>query len=1255
MPSSRYLEELMRPSLGTRVLDTLLTPIGTAGKVLDTPGSVIRGLLAGESERALRGIFDTSQRVSGTELMGGAPDEFSWRGLGAEIATDPLNFLAVGKTTKAGELLKRSKNLEAAIAAERSIGAEIPSVGTRLYRNSRKLSELSDELTKMGQAGRRYTDTLAEQAATGQRSLLSFDVPFTDINVPLIKGEGAFKALGKAGEGIKAIPGIEKLSHGLNKTFNTSYNPETRKFLTINEKAMRAEHAILKREGETRAEQAVSQLYKLRDDLAKQYNLTGEQASHKLTMAIEKGELGGVPDIGKFVKPYVQITQDLFKEGVYEGIPGMQQIQSGMGYSPHYFTPAGLEFMKKRMNTLNKRKEFLRTLRTNIPGFTLQRKFMPDKAIPEINLLARQKFGIDFDIMNPDIIDNLGKRMLAQSNAIADRRLTEGYIKMFGVTNEARKQMPKVSLQRNNLVNGPALFKKLADKKKGPTLTTAFHVGDQVGKPFKFYKDKAGNVIPTTAKDTAAAVKYAKFERQLAKDSKEIERLKALANSNLRPQAMKPLTPKRELELQDKINKILERYPADLANSDPFDPYMSTKTLEEHLLGSKEWAHGTTNLSLDKILDEGFKAKKPSPQWKSSAVIPGKSAMFFGPEKVAYNFAGTASGRYPGAVEHSTRDFDEFLFDKFLKENPQHQKAVDKVTRDLVESAIKAFKANNPGITAKQLKAFQRERMKIVKPMLHSSYGRYLPPEVDKAFLIFQRKPENVRLNKKAFIKSSPRELLKLGLLHDEVGAHVDDWTAGVKTGTYLDGGDASNIQQLMAKGISKDMLERTSDNTAKLAYGTQRAWSYKDNVIRWNPKDSQAAINKLFDDADVGRYIPKEQAHNLKRMLTDVNTPDFAKSFVKVVDTVNALYRGGLTTFFPAYHVRNGLSGAFMNTLAGVKDPRAYIEAYNDLRKLSPMKEEELRGLGVLGKGQHEETRKMIEEAKLHRLGHGGTVAKAAGKSYATMQHLGQSVDNLNRYTLYKSMLKKGFTPSEAAAEVKKFHFDYADLTPTEKNVMRRAVLFYTFMRNNIPLMLKQVVENHRAVTMYNRLTGQTNANIQEPTWMLNSFFLGKDDQGDPRRFNLGLPLQDPDRFNTDGKGLQRFAQIFFSMFTPLATVPVEMTTGRSLFYDRALEGGALSRFGKASPFARFVGTAERAWDNPQTEAIRALTSVNIQSPSRKEIVRNNQISAIKNKLRGLVKEGRARELAVFSKRGPGDDKDVDALNRRLAELIRK
>jgi len=78
----------------------------------------------------------------------------------------------------------------------------------------------------------------------------------------------------------------------------------------------------------------------------------------------------------------------------------------------------------------------------------------------------------------------------------------------------------------------------------------------------------------------------------------------------------------------------------------------------------------------------------------------------------------------------------------------------------------------------------------------------------------------------------------------------------------------------------------------------------------------------------------------------------------------------------------------------------------------------------------------------------------------YTLPRRFGTAVENNARIALFIDQIKKGADFDSAALTVKKFLFDYGDLTIFEKSVMKRIVPFYTWLRKNIPLMLEQVVK---------------------------------------------------------------------------------------------------------------------------------------------------------------------------------------------------
>jgi hypothetical protein len=60
------------------------------------------------------------------------------------------------------------------------------------------------------------------------------------------------------------------------------------------------------------------------------------------------------------------------------------------------------------------------------------------------------------------------------------------------------------------------------------------------------------------------------------------------------------------------------------------------------------------------------------------------------------------------------------------------------------------------------------------------------------------------------------------------------------------------------------------------------------------------------------------------------------------------------------------------------------------------------------------------------------------------TGRNVGNFTDNLGRAAHYIARREQGFTPLAAGQSVKKWFFDYGDLTQTEEQVLRRVVPFY-------------------------------------------------------------------------------------------------------------------------------------------------------------------------------------------------------------------
>ena len=144
---------------------------------------------------------------------------------------------------------------------------------------------------------------------------------------------------------------------------------------------------------------------------------------------------------------------------------------------------------------------------------------------------------------------------------------------------------------------------------------------------------------------------------------------------------------------------------------------------------------------------------------------------------------------------------------------------------------------------------------------------------------------------------------------------------------------------------------------------------------------------------------------------------------------------------------------------------------------------------------------------------------ATGAGKA------VGNSVEEYVRAINFVGNLKRGLDPRDAAEMVRKYHFDYQDLTDFEKALKGSLIPFYTWMRKNMPLQLEQFLNDPRIYQTLNR-AAQTGADVEEmdydmlPDYIKERFGIpfgrGKDDR--IRIIDPGLPVED---LFTSGKDL--------------------------------------------------------------------------------------------------------------------------------------
>lgn len=216
----------------------------------------------------------------------------------------------------------------------------------------------------------------------------------------------------------------------------------------------------------------------------------------------------------------------------------------------------------------------------------------------------------------------------------------------------------------------------------------------------------------------------------------------------------------------------------------------------------------------------------------------------------------------------------------------------------------------------------------------------------------------------------------------------------------------------------------------------------------------------------------------------------------------------------------------------------------------------------------------------------------------------VGQRVEDLSRTGLYLWALDKGESFSSAANTTIRHLFNYNDLRPLERKFRDVAVPFYTWMRYNIPLQLRKLMEHPSKTTAPLRaaLSMDTQLGITkdlEPEWLAGELgfpmrrkldekgrrvveygFMGSYfPVGDLARFGAAAtalvmsgfkPLAEavdvlPEQVQKDLKvwedkgtgGPLRAFKYLIPQLTPLAVNPIEIAAGMSFFRMRKIDRG--------------------------------------------------------------------------------------------------
>jgi hypothetical protein len=288
-------------------------------------------------------------------------------------------------------------------------------------------------------------------------------------------------------------------------------------------------------------------------------------------------------------------------------------------------------------------------------------------------------------------------------------------------------------------------------------------------------------------------------------------------------------------------------------------------------------------------------------------------------------------------------------------------------------------------------------------------------------------------------------------------------------------------------------------------------------------------------------------------------------------------------------YHIRNTMGGWFNNDLAGViaRDYTDYRRAVSqmgkdaDIEKITdPVIREAFNSVQHKAVTSEMHVRDMTDALAyaIGRKGRPGLFSRTLrGAKYDPTalefkplewnKRMATRVEHMLRSVLFVRTYRNTGSLDEAAASVRRYHFDYSELSSFEQDVMRRVIPFYTWSRKNFPLQIENVMRQPGKYTRFLHIKRNMELGTDKD-----------DDQWVPKYFNDIMAIRFP--FTMNGEGVYINKDLPFvsasefldprsalSSLTPVIKTPLEMIAGRQFYTDIPFNGRLVEAPGAWKP----------------------------------------------------------------------------------------
>ena len=379
---------------------------------------------------------------------------------------------------------------------------------------------------------------------------------------------------------------------------------------------------------------------------------------------------------------------------------------------------------------------------------------------------------------------------------------------------------------------------------------------------------------------------------------------------------------------------------------------------------------------------------------------------------------------------------------------------------------------------------------------------------------------------------------------------------------------------------------------------------------------------HKLYMHPDVKRVYSSIGAFMGK---TDEETKVLWRKFDKLMRG----WKIGNTTLRPAHHIRNAIGDTFMNYLDGVQNPYRYEQG---LKMVSGGR----AGLKIRVGNQVLTGDDIFNLASKSGMNKGFISSEFLEGKNPVLRHIqsfSEKREMAGRYAHFIDVLvKEGKKQNlganntaglmkimtEAGKRVNKWNINYGDLTPFERNTMKRVMPFYTWTRKAMPLMMESLATRPGRVAAGSQLNNfisnisgvhpNDTGGVPYPQWLQDAGFARYTDTSEPNVFSVPLPTQDLGRWFGGGGNLDSVAKEFLNNINPLAQLAIERGTGRSLYTGGQIDPNEATYGAKKLGIVQNILDASGVTGKPDPDRLNSILGI-----GTRQVTEQSQLSELR------------------------------------------